>query len=55
VGQQAFVLVRAWLRVALLGSEIALVQRLRPWPPAPEVPQPAVEPLPEPLPGPAPF
>ena len=28
------------------GSEIALVQRLRPWPPAPEAPQPAVEPLP---------
>lgn len=54
VGQQAFVLARSWLRVALLGSEIALVQRLRPWPPAPEAPQPAVEPLPEPLPGPAP-
>ena len=55
VGQQAFVLVRSWLRVALLGSEIALVQRLRPWPPAPAPPQPAVEPLPEPLPEPAPF
>jgi len=30
VAQQAFVLARAWLRVALLGSEIALVDRLRP-------------------------
>lgn len=51
VVQQAFVLVRSWLRVALLGSEIALVQHLRPLPVAPEPPQPAVEPLP----GPAPF
>jgi hypothetical protein len=34
--QQAFVLARAWLRVALLGSEMALVERLRPLPvPAP--------------------
>jgi hypothetical protein len=32
VAQQAFVLARAWLRVALLGSEIALVERLRPLP-----------------------
>ena len=50
VAQQAFVLVRSGLRVALLGSEIALVERLRPLP-APAPPQPAVEPLP----GPAPF
>jgi hypothetical protein len=32
VAQQVFVLARAWLRVALLGSEIALVERLRPLP-----------------------
>jgi hypothetical protein len=57
VVQQAFVLTRAWLRVALLGTERALVDRLRPLPlpAAPPSPQPAVEPLPEPLPGPAPF
>jgi len=57
VAQQAFVLVRSWLRVALLGSEIALVERLRPLSAAPALSQPAVEPLPvvEPLPGPAPF
>jgi len=43
VAQQAFVLARAWLRVALLGSEIALVGRLRPLPaaPAPVVPEPS--------------
>lgn len=41
VAQQAFVLARAWLRVALFGSEIALVERLRP-------PQPAFEPEPPP-------
>ena len=36
LAQQAFVLARAWLRVALLGSEMALVSRLRPVPvPAP--------------------
>jgi len=51
VAQQAFVLVRSGLRVALLGSEIALVERLRPLPLAPAPAQPAVEPLP----GPAPF
>jgi len=51
VVQQAFVLVRSWLRVALLGSEIALVQHLRPLRVAPGPPQPAAEPLP----GPAPF
>jgi hypothetical protein len=51
VVQQAFVLVRSWLRVALLGSEIALVQHLRPLPVAKEPSQLAVEPLP----GPAPF
>lgn len=40
--QQAFVLTRAWLRVALLGSEMALVERLRPLPvPAPVAPPPA--------------
>ena len=44
-------LVRSSLRVALLGSEIALVQRLRPLPVAPAPLQPVVEPLP----GPAPF
>lgn len=43
VAQQAFTLARAWLRVALLGSERALVERLRPLPP----PQP-VGPPPEP-------
>jgi hypothetical protein len=53
VVQQAFVLVRSWLRVALLGSEIALVERLRPLPVAPapvvpEPPQPVVEPEPPP-------
>jgi hypothetical protein len=55
VAQQAFVLVRSWLRVALLGSEIALVERLRPRPAAPalaapEAPQAPVEPSPEPPP-----
>jgi hypothetical protein len=46
VAQQAFVLARSWLRVALLGSEIALVERLRPLPaaPAPAAPEPAGEP-----------
>jgi len=51
VAQQAFVLVRAWLRVALLGSEIALVERLRPLLAAPAPSQPVEEPPP----GPAPF
>jgi hypothetical protein len=55
LAQQVFVLVRCGLRVALLGSEIALVAQLRPLPVAPRAPQPAVEPLPEPPPGPAPF
>ncbi len=44
--QQLFVLVRCGLRVALLGSEIALVPVREP--PAPPGPQPPVEPLPEP-------
>ncbi|HEX9187614.1 MAG TPA: hypothetical protein VGB87_11105 [Vicinamibacteria bacterium] len=48
--QQAFVLVRAGLRVALLGSEIALVERLRPEGPAPVA---AVPPEGEPVAGPA--
>ena len=52
--QQAFVLVRAWLRVALLASERELVERLRPLPVAAPPPQPVVEPLPEPLPSPEP-
>jgi len=51
VAQQAFVLTRAWLRVALLGSEIALVDRLRPLPVA-LPPQPA-QAVPEPEPPPA--
>jgi hypothetical protein len=50
LAQQAFVLTRAWLRVALLGSEIALVERLRPLPPLAalpaEAPQPASGPEP---------
>jgi hypothetical protein len=55
VAQQAFVLVRSGLRVALLGSEIALVERLRPLPSAPAPPapgpaQPVAEPEPPPLP-----
>jgi hypothetical protein len=33
--QQAFVLARSWLRVALLGTSVALVDRLRPVPPQP--------------------
>jgi hypothetical protein len=54
VAQQAFVLARSWVRVALLGSEIALVHRLRPLPavPAPVVPQPP-QPAGEPEPPPA--
>jgi hypothetical protein len=48
--QQLFVLVRCWLRVALLGAEVALV----PPPPEAPVPQPVVEPLPEPTPEPTP-
>jgi hypothetical protein len=52
--QQAFVFVRAWLRVALLASERELVERLRPLPPAAPPPQPAVEPEPVVGPGPAP-
>jgi hypothetical protein len=48
VAQQAFVLARAWLRVALLGSERALVERLRPLAvPAPALVEPA-QPAPEP-------
>jgi len=43
VAQQAFVLTRSWLHVALLGSEIALVERLRPRPAVPASPQPVVE------------
>jgi hypothetical protein len=46
LAQQVFVLTRSWLRVALFGSEIALVERLRPLVPAPvapELPQPAAE------------
>ena len=43
--QQAFVLVRSGLRVALLGSEVALVERLRPRPAPALPPQPEVEPL----------
>lgn len=52
LAQQTFVLVRSGLRVALLGSEIALVERLRPLPPAPapESPQPDAPPEPLPLP-----
>jgi len=50
LAQQAFVLTRAWLRVVLLGSEMALVERLRPLPvPAPvpaEAPQAVSEPAP---------
>jgi hypothetical protein len=52
VAQQAFVLARSGLRVALLGSEIALLERLRPIPPAPAPPapdQPLAEPEPPPL------
>jgi len=53
VAQQAFVLVRSWLRVALFGSEMALVDRLRPLlvapsPVAPAPPQPAGKPEPPP-------
>ena len=54
VVQQVFVLVRSWLRVALLGSERALVERLRPLPAAAPPPQPVVEPEPAVGPGPAP-
>jgi hypothetical protein len=54
VVQQVFVLLRSWLRVALLGSERALVERLRPLPVAAPPPQPAVEPEPAVDPGPAP-
>lgn len=46
--QQAFVLVRSGLRVALLGSEMALVERLRPRPVVEAPPQPAAEPGPGP-------
>ena len=35
LAQQAFVLVRSGLKVALAGSEMALIERLRPLPPAP--------------------
>jgi hypothetical protein len=52
VVQQVFVLVRSWLRVALLGSEKALVDRLRP--PLAAPPQPVVEPPPVVEPGPQP-
>jgi hypothetical protein len=53
LAQQAFVLTRAWLRVALLGSEMALVERLRPLATgaAPVAPEPA-QPVPEPEPPP---
>jgi hypothetical protein len=43
VAQQAFVLIRSWLRVALLGSEQALVERLRPPPAVSASPQPVVD------------
>jgi len=43
--QQAFVLVRSGLRVALLGSEIVLVERLRPRPAPVAPPQPEDEPV----------
>jgi hypothetical protein len=49
--QQAFVLVRSGLRVALLGSEIALVEVLRPRPAPAPPPQPAEEPVPGPTPS----
>lgn len=42
--QQAFVLVRSGLRVCLLGSEVALVERLRPRPAVAPPPQPAAPP-----------
>ncbi len=55
LAQQAFVLVRSGLRVALLGSEAALVERLCPLPSAPAPPEPPspqpdaeLEPLPLP-------
>ncbi len=54
VVQQAFVLFRSWLRVALLGSARALVERLRPLPVAAPPPQPAFEPEPLVEPGPSP-
>ncbi len=50
LSQQAFVLTRVWLRVALLGSEIALVERLRPLPPPAPVPAEAPQAVPEPEP-----
>ena len=50
LAQQAFVLMRAWLRVALLGSEIALVERLRPLPVPALVPAEPPQPVPEPEP-----
>jgi hypothetical protein len=46
--QQAFVLVRSGLRVALLGSEIALVERLRPRPVVEAPPQAVADPGPGP-------
>jgi hypothetical protein len=46
--QQAFVLVRSGLRVALLASEMALVERLRPRPAVEAPPQPVAEPAPGP-------
>lgn len=50
--QQAFVLSRCGLRVAWLGSEVALVAALTPPPPAPVVePPPAPDPEPEPQPA----
>jgi hypothetical protein len=57
VAQQAFVLARSWLRVALFGSERALVERLRPLAEAPAAlaaPQAAAGPSPEPVPSPEP-
>jgi len=45
--QQAFVLLRCGLRVALLGAEIELVAALRPRPPAPPAAAPPPQPEPE--------
>jgi hypothetical protein len=50
LAQQVFVLARAWLRVALLGSERALVERLRPLPVPAPLPAEAAQPVPGPEP-----
>jgi hypothetical protein len=50
VAQQVFVLTRAWLRVTLLGSEIALVERLRPSPALAAAPAKGPQAVPEPEP-----